>query len=98
MQRLHSDLMAQPQAWPFKDPVKAEEVPDYYDVIKNPMCFSAIEHKIDTHQYSTLEAFADDVYLVFDNTRLYNPETTIYSKNANRLEKWFREQLNDRMK
>lgn len=24
-------------SWPFKEPVKREEVPDYYDVIKNPI-------------------------------------------------------------
>lgn len=30
-------------SWPFKDPVKREEVPDYYDVIKNPIDLSKIE-------------------------------------------------------
>lgn len=29
-------------AWPFKEPVKREEVPDYYDVIKNPIDLSKI--------------------------------------------------------
>lgn len=24
-------------AWPFKDPVDARDVPDYYDIIKDPM-------------------------------------------------------------
>ena len=24
-------------AWPFKDPVDAREVPDYYDIIKDPI-------------------------------------------------------------
>jgi Bromodomain len=26
-----------PDAWPFKEPVDAREVPDYYDIIKDPM-------------------------------------------------------------
>lgn len=26
-----------PDAWPFKDPVDAREVPDYYDIIRDPM-------------------------------------------------------------
>lgn len=26
-----------PDAWPFRDPVDARDVPDYYDVIKDPM-------------------------------------------------------------
>lgn len=26
-----------PDAWPFKEPVDARDVPDYYDIIKDPM-------------------------------------------------------------
>lgn len=26
-----------PDAWPFKEPVDAREVPDYYEVIKDPV-------------------------------------------------------------
>ena len=29
-------------AWPFKEPVKREEVPDYYDIIKEPIDLSKI--------------------------------------------------------
>jgi histone acetyltransferase len=35
--RLLSDLVAHAQSWPFREPVKREDVPDYYDVIRNPM-------------------------------------------------------------
>lgn len=37
MQRLLSDLKAHPLAWAFLIPVNADEVPDYYGVIKRPM-------------------------------------------------------------
>ena len=52
--------------------------------------FSTIEHKISSNQYRTFDAFVDDVQLVFDNCRLYNPETSIYSKNARHLDQFFR--------
>jgi histone acetyltransferase len=26
-----------PDAWPFKEPVNARDVPDYYEIIKDPM-------------------------------------------------------------
>lgn len=26
-----------PDAWPFREPVDARDVPDYYDIIKDPM-------------------------------------------------------------
>lgn len=32
MQRLLTDLLAHPSAWPFMKPVNKEEVQDYYDV------------------------------------------------------------------
>lgn len=30
-------LKTHKSAWPFRDPVKREEVPDYYDIIKEPI-------------------------------------------------------------
>lgn len=35
-------------AWPFKEPVDARDVPDYYDIIKDPMgknCFIILRSK-----------------------------------------------------
>lgn len=57
-----------------------------------------MEHKLDTNSYRTLEAFAADAQLIFDNCRLYNPEATIYARNASKVEKWFKDQLSDRLK
>lgn len=33
-------------AWPFKEPVDAREVPDYYDIIKDPI--GTLSHPIRT--------------------------------------------------
>ena len=55
--------------------------------------FSTMEHKLETNQYPTLDAFVDDAQLVFDNCRIYNPEETIYARNATKMEKYMREQL-----
>lgn len=37
MEKLLSDLSGHTLAWPFQQPVNADEVPDYYEVIKQPM-------------------------------------------------------------
>eukprot|EP00252_Welwitschia_mirabilis_P009374 TRINITY_DN21949_c0_g1_i1.p1 TRINITY_DN21949_c0_g1~~TRINITY_DN21949_c0_g1_i1.p1 ORF type:complete len:557 (-),score=103.70 TRINITY_DN21949_c0_g1_i1:78-1748(-) len=37
MRSLWKAMSEQPDAWPFKEPVDPREVPDYYDIIKNPM-------------------------------------------------------------
>jgi len=45
-----------------------------------------------------VDDFVADAQLVFDNCRQYNPEGSIYSRNATKLEKYFREQLPNRPK
>ena len=52
-----------------------------------------MEHKLDTNQYLSLESFLDDAQLVFDNCRIYNPEGSIYAKNATKLDKFVKEQV-----
>ena len=41
----------------FMHPVPASEAPDYYDVIKEPMYWKAIERKLNEHSYTTLAEF-----------------------------------------
>jgi len=110
MERLLSDLRQHPLSWAFLQPVNGEEVPDYYEVIKEPMgthrcpCviarthvpgldFSTIEDKLEMNQYSNLDTFVEDVQLVFDNCRIYNPDGSVYARNATRMEKFMKEQL-----
>lgn len=57
-----------------------------------------MEHKVETNQYPTIEAFVADATLVFDNCRLYNQDGSIYTKNANKLERFLQDQLRNRVK
>ena len=41
----------------FHMPVRIEDVPDYYDIIKRPMDFSAMQWKLDNHKYTTVDDF-----------------------------------------
>lgn len=41
----------------FKNPVSKVDVPDYYDIIQRPMCWNAIDRKLDQHEYLDLQAF-----------------------------------------
>lgn len=51
-----------------------------------------MEHKIETNQYSNVDAFLDDAQLVFDNARIFNGPDTIYHKSAAVLEDYVNEQ------
>ena len=68
---------------PFLTPVNKADVPDYYDIIKNPMCIEDMYDKIDRDEYKNigmhrsfllfLEMFMNDVKLIESNARQYNP-------------------------
>ncbi|WKY08354.1 hypothetical protein Q1695_007686 [Nippostrongylus brasiliensis] len=60
----------------FVKPVDIEDVQDYYDVIKNPMCISEMEDKIDRQEYLHPDHLLSDIRLIRDNAIEYNPATT----------------------
>lgn len=68
--------------WPFTTPVDAENLnlPDYHQIIKQPMDLGTVKKKLENREYATPEEFASDVRLIFSNCYLYNrPETDVVS-------------------
>ena len=57
------------------DPIELG-IPDYFDVIKNPMDFSTIKKKLSNGVYTNFKEFCDDINLTFTNCYTYNGETT----------------------
>ncbi|CAL5874582.1 uncharacterized protein PFLUO_LOCUS8879 [Penicillium psychrofluorescens] len=94
-QLLHllNDMQNHSAAWPFTQPVNRDEVPDYYEVILEPMDLSTMEEKHEKDMYPTPQDFLRDASLIFDNCRRYNNETTPYAKSANKLEKFLYQQI-----
>ncbi|WOL03146.1 histone acetyltransferase GCN5 [Canna indica] len=90
MRNLLKLMFDHPDAWPFKEPVDAREVPDYYDIIKDPMDLRTMSKRLESEQYYvTFEMFVADVKRMCTNARTYNSPETIYYKCANRLENFF---------
>lgn len=71
----------------FESPVDVAEVPEYYEHIKNPMCFATMEQKINAGQYPDLKAFKSDFMLVCSNCKFFNAKQTIYYKAADALQR-----------
>ncbi|KAK6058327.1 protein, SNF2 family [Cooperia oncophora] len=61
-------------AVPFIELPTKRELPDYYDIVHNPMDFVRIKKKIDKGRYATIEEMGTDVKLLCENARLYNIE------------------------
>ena len=64
--------------WVFRDPVDPEELglPDYFNVIKNPMDLGRIVTQLENNEYTKFEVFEKDVRLVFENAILYNGDNS----------------------
>ncbi|XP_071499622.1 ATPase family AAA domain-containing protein 2-like [Diadema antillarum] len=58
----------------FTSPVDPEEVPDYAEVIKNPMDLFTMNNKINLHQYTSARQFLSDIDLITSNALEYNPD------------------------
>ncbi|KAK2583060.1 hypothetical protein KPH14_009093 [Odynerus spinipes] len=93
LQELLADIRHHRDSWPFLSPVTKDEVPDYHDIITNPMDFGTIKYKLGSGQYETLQQFFDDCHLVFENCQTYNQEhSSVYNyvyRAGSRLLKYF---------
>jgi len=55
--------------------VDTEEAEDYYRVIEHPMDIETMRTKVDAGEYSTAQQFVEDIQLILDNAKEYNPQT-----------------------
>ena len=84
LQKIYS---LEPEASPFREPVNPEllGIPDYFEVVKDPMDLSTIKKKLDDGEYKDPWEFIDDVWLMFDNAWVYNRKTSRVYKYCNKV-------------
>uniref|UniRef100_A0A4W3GW03 Histone acetyltransferase n=1 Tax=Callorhinchus milii TaxID=7868 RepID=A0A4W3GW03_CALMI len=78
-----------PSAWPFMEPVKKSEAPDYYEIIRFPIDLKTMSDRLKNRYYVSKKLFIADVQRIITNCREYNPPESEYCKCANMLEKFF---------
>ncbi|KAL6658319.1 hypothetical protein ACP70R_003905 [Stipagrostis hirtigluma subsp. patula] len=66
------------------DPVQYG-IPDYFDVIRNPMDLGTVKKKLTNKQYVSPDEFAADVRLTFSNAMTYNPPGNVVHNIAKEL-------------
>ncbi|KAJ1024156.1 hypothetical protein NDA16_002995 [Ustilago loliicola] len=69
----------------FAQPVSKVDVPDYYDIVKEPMDWSAIKDKIANKVYESVEEMRQDVLKIATNAMTYNKADTPYHKAATKI-------------
>jgi hypothetical protein len=69
----------------FHTPVKKSEVPNYYDIVKNPIDLSTMKSKAKRCEYKTIEDFQKDMELLKSNSVLFNGEGHFVTNFANSI-------------
>ncbi|KAG5418652.1 BDF1 [Candida metapsilosis] len=70
------------------DPV-ALNLPNYHDIVKEPMDLGTIQSKLTNNLYENADEFEKDVRLMFRNCYAFNPEGTDVNMMGHRLEAIF---------
>ena len=88
-------LFNDPLSWVFRDPVDVDllGIPDYYDVVKNPMHLTLVEQKLESGVYQDMKSAEDDVRLVFENGILYNGADSEVGEMATKMIHRFESEL-----
>jgi len=99
-QRVLSQLMRHKFSRPFSTPVDpvVEGIPDYFEIIKNPMDFGTIQKRLNEAEYENAEEFAADTRLVFSNCWTYNPPGSEIHSMATVLSGIFEKQFKKKTK
>jgi E1A/CREB-binding protein len=84
-------LQVHTHGWVFNTPVDPVELglPDYFQVIKKPMDLGTVNRRLDNGQYHSIDEFAADVQLTFDNAMQYNEEGSVVHDMAAELKTKF---------
>ena len=94
--QLKSELLAlirktseQQFSWPFREPVDESEVPDYREVVKEPIDLSTMEKRVRKGEhYKSKNMLYSDMMRMVNNCKLYNGEASAYYECAVNLEKY----------
>ncbi|XP_034395693.1 histone acetyltransferase KAT2A [Cyclopterus lumpus] len=95
LKNLLAQIKTHPDAWPFMEPVKKSEAPDYYEIIRFPIDLKTMTERLKNRYYVTKKLFIADLQRIITNCREYNPPDSEYCKSANTLEKFFYFKLKD---
>lgn len=71
---------------PFIKLVPKSQYPDYYMLIKDPICMDQIEKRINRKEYRNLREYREDIRLLCDNARRYNEDGSILYQDADKIE------------
>ena len=82
LQRILELLIEYDKNKTFAYPVDPIQVPNYYNIIKEPMDFSKIQTRINELYYQNFDQFELDIKLIISNCMQFNPKNSFFFKEA----------------
>ncbi|PWN30909.1 hypothetical protein BDZ90DRAFT_27663 [Jaminaea rosea] len=70
----------------FLAPVDEAEVPGYRTIIRDPMDLGTMERRVEQEYYGDMASFRDDLLLITNNAKTFNPPGSIYHTQAQAVE------------
>ncbi|CAH1786083.1 unnamed protein product [Owenia fusiformis] len=78
-------------SWPFRQPVDVKIVPDYYDVITDPLDLTTIKNRCLCFEYSTPVEFLGDMDKIFQNSYIYNGTASEIGGLTKQVEEFYKQ-------
>ncbi|RKP22226.1 Bromodomain-containing protein, partial [Syncephalis pseudoplumigaleata] len=57
----------------FAQPIRRQQAPGYYDIVRRPMDLNTVRKRIRDSKINTTDEFHHDMLLIFQNAIMYNP-------------------------
>jgi hypothetical protein len=86
-QDANAEVFLEPVDW------KAMDLPDYPDIVKNPMDLSTVRKNLNAGVFGSVDEFVAQIQLIWDNCKLYNMQGSHIYKICERMEKVYNREL-----
>ncbi|CAG8532382.1 10592_t:CDS:2 [Ambispora leptoticha] len=91
----YEDGEARQRCFLFKELVRKQDYPQYYQLIKKPIAMKVIQRKVKNNEYSSAQEFRDDFHLMFNNAMEFNETDSQVYKDAVIMKQVFDQRYNE---
>ncbi|CAG8523571.1 6471_t:CDS:2 [Ambispora gerdemannii] len=85
----YDDGEARQRCFLFKELVRKQDYPQYYQLIKKPIAMKVIQRKMKNNEYTSAQEFRDDFHLMFNNAMEFNETDSQVYKDAMVMKQMF---------
>jgi len=93
--KIIQSILNDPQSYEFSFPVdfKKYNILDYPLIIKYPSDLNTVKNKLNENKYNSIQECLNDIQLIWDDCKTFNPPQSEFVKMANHCEKLFKKKF-----